>query len=95
MRPSHQDIPWIDQRLDAGFWDDRENRVAYMRWLGQKLSYSKTEDWYKIKTSDFKNNHGDNLLSRYYRTRLNALEDFIPDHDWKAWLFSGRVSHNF
>jgi hypothetical protein len=88
MRLGHHDLPWIDQRLEAGFWDDRDNRVAYMHWLGQQLGYSKPEDWYGISRKAFEQHHGASLLGRYYSTILNAVSDFYPNYEWKPWLFA-------
>ncbi len=34
-RHAHDDPPWVDQRLDDGYWDDREYRLEYMNWLGE------------------------------------------------------------
>ena len=34
-------------------WDNKENQLKYMNWLGEKLGYTTTEDWYEISVYDF------------------------------------------
>lgn len=94
-RYTHDDPPWVDQRLDDGYWDDREYRLEYLNWLGELLGFSSPEDWYQVRVKDFENNHGANLLYRYYGTILNAVSDLFPDYDWKMWLFAGGVPDRF
>jgi len=84
---THDDPPWIDQRLDDGFWDDRDMRIWYMNWLGDLLGYSEPIDWYQIRVKDFEDNYGANLLYRYYRKKEKAVRDLFPKVDWKFWLF--------
>jgi hypothetical protein len=42
----------------ANFWKNEENRLKYMKWLGEKSNFHQHEDWYKIKAIDLRNNGG-------------------------------------
>lgn len=86
-RYTHDDPPWIDQRLPDGWWDNRDYRIEYMNWLGKLLGYSSPKDWYQIRTKDFEDNDGGNLLYSYYGTKLDAVRDLFPKYDWKFWFF--------
>ncbi len=81
------DWPWLSARVPNGYWDRRCHRMAYMRWLGQRLDYSSPADWYAIKRKHFRENAGGGLLCRIYGdSPLAALRDFMPRHDWHPWL---------
>ncbi len=80
------DQPWLLGRVPNGYWDERRHRVAYMRWLGDRLAYSSPEDWYAIKRRHFQDNRGGGLLKTVYGdSPLKALCDFMPDQDWQPW----------
>lgn len=80
---------WAHGRVPDGFWHIRANRVRYMRWLGRKLNFRRTEDWYKLKRSHFHDNFGGGLLSViHHDSPLAALRDYKPDYPWKPWLLS-------
>lgn len=83
-----QDAVWLEGPVPAGFWQYRKNRLLYLRWLGQKLGFRKLEDYYGIRTDDFKQNHGGGaLLHCWNSSAVTAVMDTFPDHDWKEWLF--------
>lgn len=59
-----------------------------MHWLGRRLGYRKLEDWYHIKTDDFRQNHGASVLeSHWHSSAIAAVMECFPEHDWKEWLF--------
>ncbi len=79
---------WMLGRVPDGHWDRRCHRVAYMRWLGQRLGYSSPGDWYGLKRRHFRQNFGGGLLHLAYGdSPLKALRDFMPERDWYPWLF--------
>ncbi len=81
--------PWLDGRVPDGFWKKRVNRVSYMQWLGQQLGFESSEDWYQIRNRDFRDHNGCTLLQRSYRSSaLVAMQDFLPEYNWRPWLFS-------
>lgn len=87
MQYTHDDPPWIDQRLEDGFWDDRDMRIWYIEWLGELLGCKSLEDWYKVKTGDFENNYGATFLREYGDSMSSALRDLYPDYEWIPWFF--------
>jgi hypothetical protein len=63
--------------------------------LGQKLGFSKPEDWYKLTRQMVTDNRGSGLLHQIYKGHiLDAIKDVFPDHKWQGWLFQGTV-HSF
>ena len=83
-----QEPIWTLRNVPSGFWASLTNRYRYMRWLGQQLGYSKTEDWYRVTTDDFKHNHGATVLVHYWNSSsVAAVMESFPNHDWKEWLF--------
>jgi hypothetical protein len=85
----HCDQPWLSGRVPNGFWNARENRVAYLEWLGERLGYVRTPDWYQVVNVHFNQNHGGSLLNRICRASvLVAMQDFRPQYEWIPWLFS-------
>jgi hypothetical protein len=79
---------WLDGRVPNGYWGRVENRRLYVRWLGQKLGFSKPEDWYRITTEDFKRNSGGGVLESHWNSSaIVAIKECFPDCDWKDWLF--------
>jgi len=59
-----------------------------MGWLSRKLGYDHPDDWYQVRCSDFMKNHGNGLLKRFSKSPIGLLRDFLPNRDWKEWLFS-------
>lgn len=85
-----KDQPWLGSRVPNGFWESRDNRVAYMEWLGQQCGFFKPADWYNVRKHHFQRNHGGGLLRNEYGSSvLAAMMDLFPDFDWKPWLFGG------
>jgi len=87
---SLREQPWLGSRVPNGYWDDRENRVAYITWLGEQCGFLKAEDWYSVRKHHFQRNHGGGLLRNEYGSSvLAAMMDYLPSYDWKPWLFGG------
>lgn len=87
--PRHE-TPWLHGRVPNGFWDERENRVCYLKWLGQQFGFLRPEDWYQTRKHHFQKTGGGGLLRNEYRSSvLRAMQDYLPDYDWKPWLFGG------
>ena len=79
---------WLDGPVPSGYWRRLEHRRLYVRWLGQKLGFSKPEDWYRITTGDFKRNRGGGILQgNWGSSAIGAVKECFPDYDWKDWLF--------
>jgi len=79
---------WLDARVPVNFWQDRDNRKAYLRWLGEMLGYESLDDWYRVSAKDFSRHRGSGLLFHLYGgSLLAAVEDCYPTHAWHGWLF--------
>lgn len=82
--------PWLHGRVPGGYWDIKENRLNYLRWLGLQCGFVEPEDWYSIRQSHFKKNFGGGLLANFYGFSLQtAVNELLPDYPWQPWLFGG------
>ncbi len=88
MMSTFADHPWLHGRVPNGFWDRREHRIQYIRWLGEHCGFHKPEDWYVVRKSHFKSNCGGGLLCTQYQDSVYAaLREYYPDYDWLPWRF--------
>ncbi|NQT14305.1 MAG: hypothetical protein HQ582_16230 [Planctomycetes bacterium] len=86
---SRNDRPWLSGRVPNGYWDVRDNRVFYLRWLGQHLGFVRRDDWYRVCNTDFTRNHGGTLIHQVYGSSTYvAMQDYQPQYGWIPWLFS-------
>jgi hypothetical protein len=92
--PEYEWKEWLFVAAPDRFWDDPRNRRRYMRWLGEQLGFSTTEDWYKVTHADIRANQGSGLMSRFRGSRVALLQDCFPRHEWKEWLFD-QTSRDF
>ena len=74
-------------RVPNGYWKDIENCKIFMKWLGRKLGYKTTEDWYKVSAKNFKHN-GANSILREYGSHINLIKSIFPEYDWLEWKFT-------
>ena len=89
LYPNRKWHPWLFGKVPHGFWKRKTNRIAYLQWLGKKLNFKKTADWYKLKDQHFRENHGITLLEKRYKgSPLRAVRELFPDQTWHAWLFA-------
>lgn len=79
--------------VPKGFWLQDENRYEYMKWLGEKLGYTKSEDWHKISKNDFGRNGGWGFLLKVGGSPVQAVKEYLPDYDWKEWLFKNAPNY--
>ena len=80
--------------VNRGFWRDELNCKNYMDWLFNELKFKNMEDWYKINTDSFYNNHGTTLLYLNKGCPQNLIKKYYPKYDWIPWKFE-RVPKNF
>ena len=79
---------WQFGKTPKGFWDDRANRVRYMKWLGKRLGCRKLDDWYAVTRKDFEQNFGNQLMKHYNGSPLAAAMDCFSNHNWLEWKFA-------
>jgi hypothetical protein len=78
---------WLFGSTPKGFWRDLTNVKVYMEWLYNVKKFETLDDWYNIRTDDFKENKGIGLLDVYNNTILSLLRAVYPDKTWYPWLF--------
>jgi len=83
--PEYDWLPWKFSKAPMNTWNNREIFAQYMDWTGEKLGYTKPDDWYRVEGKDFE--YGGGMLSHYDGSPSKAVMDYIPDYDWKEWLF--------
>ena len=84
------ELPWLGRRVPNGYWDTRHNRLLYLNWLGRQCGFTKPEDWYGLRKHHFQQHGGGGLFRNEYQSSvLKAMRDFLPNYDWKPWLFGG------
>lgn len=85
--PDHDWKEWLFERAPNGFWHNRENCCRYLKWLGDRLGFVCLDDWYRVRCSDFWENHGVQLLNLHRRSATTVVLEFMPDHPWHEWKF--------
>ncbi len=87
--PEYEWKEWLFNNAPNNFWNKPDNRRRYMQWLGEKLSFRKPEDWYRVTKKDFESNKGGGFLAGYYQSSpSSAVTAYLPEYEWKEWLFS-------
>lgn len=86
--PKHRWNEWMFGKTPKNFWDNCDNRVRYMKWLGRKLGFRKLDDWYKVTREDFEGGFGNQLIKHYNGSPLAAVMDCYPNHKWLEWKFA-------
>lgn len=74
------------------YWDNINNCRSYIEYLANKLEFNNKEDYYKLKTKQFKENKGVGLLDKYNNCIYNILKNAIPEITWYPWLFNPTTS---
>lgn len=76
---------WRLPHVPSGFWKLSNRRMEYLAWLEVTLGFKKPEDWYKVKSDDFKNNFGGALLIEFDQYQL--CQELHPNFDYKMFKF--------
>lgn len=84
--PNHDWKPWLFVQVPKNFWPERENRIAYMKWLEARLGYKKPEDWYQVSKLDFIKNQGASLMQFGHKT-VKLIRELYPKRQWLPWKF--------
>jgi hypothetical protein len=79
---------WLFGCTPRRFWRDPRNHRRYMKWLGQELGIRRPSDWYAVTNQDFKDHKGGAFLLHYGDTVSTAIMRYLPNYDWKEWMFS-------
>ena len=85
------DLRFWFMKNSRGNWQKKQNQRNYMEWLGEKLCFTKSTDWYHAIETDFRNNHGVTLIGKdYHRGVANCIMSIFDDHEWEEALFRGQ-----
>lgn len=57
--------PWLFTSVPQQYWQDADNRMCYLKWLGQQLGFQNPTDWFRLSSTDFRANRGRGLLDFY------------------------------
>lgn len=86
--PKQKWLEWRFSQIQTGFWEQPENRLEYLHWLGKTLGFRKVEDWYELKRIHFTKNYGATLFTFHYeQDLLRPLAELFPDYEFHPWMF--------
>ena len=66
----------------------RNNRRRYMSWLGERLGFRRSEDWYAVTGRDFRRHGGRGFLNFYSDSMFKAMLDLMPQIGRFEWKFT-------
>jgi len=84
--PEYKWLPWLFPRVSSNFWNSKQNKTMYLKWLGDKLGFTRYEDWYRLQNRTIVRNHGTQLLHTY-KTIAGLLMDCMPEFRWEKEKF--------
>ena len=93
--PEYEWKEWCFASTPNNYWVEPQHQKDYMKWLGNRLGYTKLSDWYSISKDVFNNNYGGSFLAvAFDNSPITAVKKTFPEYDWKEWLF-GHASTDF
>lgn len=92
--PKRRWLPWRFASAPQGFWQKANNRARYLDWLAERLGLRTPEAWYSVTLRQIAKCHGATLTASCGHSMLNILREYMPDYDWKPWLFR-RIPANY
>ena len=66
-------LPWKFNNVPVNYFKDKQNVALYLNWLGNKLGFTKMEDWYNI---SYQVSFFQNFLSEFVDQRF--AEKYFP-----------------
>jgi hypothetical protein len=87
-------LPWLFNAVPKGFFDEKENRIRYIRWLVEKVGVKSELDLHR---SHFLENGGGGLLTKYKYSPLAiiaSIQSSEPGQD-KLLFLNGKKPQNF
>ncbi len=70
---------WMFARVPIGFWEDPQNRLRYVEWLGKQLRIKRPTDWSNVRHRDIREHYGGSLLTRY-GSYTDLLSECVPGY---------------
>ncbi len=84
--PGRSFHPWEYSQVPPGYWDEPAHCRTYLDWLGERLGFQRTEDWYQVRREDFRQNNGNGFIKRFKKPYF-GLRIAYPDVQWLPWCF--------
>lgn len=84
----YEDHEWNFWRFPHAFnfWEQRENQLKFLEWLGDRLGVKGMEGWYGITTADVARiEESAPFLSQFGNSIGKALLQLYPQHPWIPW----------
>lgn len=81
MEPDYNWMYWLFIRVPYGFWDERENRILYIKWLEKELKIKTPDDWYDISREEASLHKASTLLAYYGNCVGNMILELIPEYN--------------
>jgi hypothetical protein len=85
------------KRVKPHTWKDKDgtpnlvNQRIFALYLGEKMEYTKMEDWYEITTKLIKDNGGGGLLAGFYSDSVSKfVMEMFPKNAWEEWKFKNQ-----
>jgi len=69
--PEYNFLEWKFKNISHGYFDKPENKILYLKWVGEKYNLKTVNDWYKIKKEMFLKPGGKGLVI------LDSFEDIL------------------
>eukprot|EP01114_Cavostelium_apophysatum_P004727 TRINITY_DN1506_c0_g3_i1.p1 TRINITY_DN1506_c0_g3~~TRINITY_DN1506_c0_g3_i1.p1 ORF type:complete len:599 (-),score=143.45 TRINITY_DN1506_c0_g3_i1:226-2022(-) len=86
--PEHQWLRWKFNRVESGFWFDKNNQLEFVEHLGRELNIKSKEDWYFVTNEDVFEHGGAGILNHFNNSRVSMLTTLIPNHEWDLDRFN-------
>ena len=84
--PEYNFLEWKFKNISDGYFNKTENKILYLKWVGNKYNLKTLEDWYKIKKEMFLKPGGKGLVI------LDSFEDILklmfPDKKFDCSKFN-------
>jgi hypothetical protein len=52
--PHHTWYEWLFPVVPRSFWEDANNRRAFLEWFAREKGFTSLDDWYRVSTAEFK-----------------------------------------
>lgn len=90
LYPTIEWIPWkFSTHVPNGYWEDPNNRIKFVSWLGKELGYASMEHWYQLTTDVISKHGGRGLLNGYFNgSAIQMIQTLYPNHEWIPWKFA-------
>lgn len=96
--PNHEWLRWKFKNTRKGWWEVRENQLAFTEWFKHKLlfpdqperkvsMYEGLEVFYNVTIDEFNAHGGRSLIKLYNDSFIKAITTLYDKHHWLPWKF--------